>query len=101
MLGRVRVGVRDATKRGATANGHDGRGTRGSVHQHIAITDAGDGGITRIAKRDRSVHHQYVVAIVLFHGMFTRGLCRVTRGGLECVMVVQRDGIEDQPLDGR
>lgn len=97
--GRIRQGGRQAAVGRATADRDHRCRTRGGLLQHLQVADAGDGGVARIAERNRAVHHQQVLAEVLAHGRLAGGFGRLAGSGLQRVVVVERDLFEDQPFD--
>ena len=52
-----------------------------------------------MADRDGAVHHQQVAAIVFVHRGFAGTFRAVPGGGLQGMVVVERDRVEDQLLD--
>ena len=53
-----------------------------------------------IFKRDGAVHHQHILALVAFDGIVLVLFGLMTEGRREHLVVLQRNGVEDQVLDG-
>ncbi len=98
---RVRIRVRQAAESGARANSDNGEAILCGILQHVQVADAGDRRVSRVIDRNRAVHDKDVLALVLLLRGFAGRLGPMTGCGLQCVMIVERDGVEDQRLNGR
>ncbi len=99
--GRVRVGTRDAAKGGAGTDRDNGGCSRDGLAQHVDVADAGNRRVARVAERNRAVDEHEVAVRVLFHRRVARRFSLVAGRRLQRVVIIERDGVEDQPFDGR
>ncbi len=53
-----------------------------------------------IFKRDGAIHHQHILALVAFDGVVLVLFGLMAEGRREHLVVLQRNGVEDQVLDG-
>ena len=53
-----------------------------------------------IFKRDGAIHHQHILALVAFDGIVFVLFGLMAEGRREHLVVLQRNGVEDQVLDG-
>jgi hypothetical protein len=101
-LGRVRIRPANAAIRRAGANRDDRRRARRILLQHVQVRMAvGARIISKLAGRDGPVHEHDVAAPVFLDSGVESVLGTLAGSGLQGVVIVQRDRVEDQPLDGR
>ena len=100
--GRVGIGEGNAAERRAGADADDGRGALGRLAQgvHRAASAGRAVGAAR-SRRHRAVHHQHIFSEVVLHGLVARRFGGLAGRRHERVVIVQRDDVEDQVLDGR
>ena len=98
--GRIRVGTRNTTECGATADCDNCRSACDGLFQHVDIADSSNGREPGIAHWDRAIDEDQVAAVVFFHRRVSCGFSLISGRRLKRVMVVERDCIENESFDG-
>ncbi|MNC07796.1 hypothetical protein D3C75_553540 [compost metagenome] len=99
--GRVAPAGRHTAPGGAGADGDDrsriGGGTANMVDDGLTGHHAVD---TAILERNGAIHHQHILAFITLDGVVLVLFRLMTKGRREHLVVLQRDGVEDQVFYG-
>ena len=99
--GRIGRRGRHAAPGRAGADGDHRRGTLGAFLDQIQGGLAADLAVDAVVlDRDGALDHQDILAPVLLHGGFAGGLDLMAGGGEQGLVIIQRDDLQDQLLDG-
>jgi len=100
--GRVRLGGGHAAPGGAGADGDDGGGIGRALLHHVDGLVAADLAVDAVVlDRDGALDHQDILALVGLHGGLARGFGLVAGGGHQGLVVIERNDVEDEFLQGR
>ncbi len=99
--GRIRFRIRDAAERSAGAHRDDGCRALDCLLQVIDETYSTVRAVPRIAHGYRPVDYDEVLAIVFLHRILARLLRAEAGSGLQRVVIIERDHVEDQALQRR
>ena len=99
--GRVAAAGRHTAPGSTGADGDDGSrvtgGTANMVNDGFTSHHAVD---ATIFERNGAIHHQHILAFIALDGVVLVLFRLMTKGRREHLVVLQRNGIEDQVLDG-